>query len=168
MSTNRKVSLDGVLLYAQVQSPSKYKKYSTDFIPGGVSQEAEDLAISLGAIPKTVKNDKELAEIDRLGLTGKKVFTAERLVILSSGKKLEPLLVIDAKGNPLTALLSNGTKARLHGTLSTYVSEGKTITRFYMDTVQVFDLVPYVPTKATNTVPPMDGFDITTVNTTEM
>lgn len=159
MSTNNvKVTFDAVLLYAQVQKPSKFGKYTVDLIPAGISKAEEDKVVKLGAIPKTNFNEKALAEIARMGLTGAQVFRAEKGIVTKGGKTLTPPSVVDAQGNPLTTLLGNGTKARIHATISRYLSEGELKTKLYLDVVQVFDLVTF---SSGPKVAPMEGYTTT-------
>src|SRR5579872_7355449 len=142
-STNTRVAIVGTVFYAAVHKVDKFGKFSLNLVPE--SETESNKLVALGLQPKANLNATMLGELSRTGLTGRKLFKAEKGTIIKTGQhagtKLPPIKVLDNKGNPMTNLIGNGSKVKVTGTISTYKGMNGMVTKFYFDEVQVLDLV---------------------------
>lgn len=149
-SKNVKIVFDATLVYAQVHRPNDYGMFSLEAVPANSEEEAK---LTSNRVPERTKfSDGLTSELGRLGLAGKKVYTAQRKTITKAGVKMENPNVVDANGTPITVSLGNGTKARIFASASTYMGRNGLTTKLYFDTVQVIDLVRYEKTDKSSAV----------------
>ena len=168
MAKGTTLVLEGIAFFAQVHTPGKYGKYTVAIVPTTEEQIASAERLGLKARTK-IAPTLETA-LATLGLTGKKVFDAERKVEFVNKKtneviKLGAPVVLDAKLNPIKNLVGNGSRVKVAGTVNQYMGKEGVVSVFNMAEVQVLDLVEYKPT---STLTATDGFDSTKLNTTEM
>ncbi len=168
MSGNKSipVNVDSTLIFAQVQKLDKFGRYSVSFVPLNKDEEAK--LTSLGVTAKEVKNERMLATLKELGLEGRKVFAANRDPVSKTGIQLGAPKIVDSTGqNTVTALVGNGSTARLHLSVFRYLNkEGQMVAKPGLNTVQIIKLVEYQGTNKDNAITPITGGFVTTETNT--
>ena len=122
--------LEGEVRWAKVQTPNEDGKYTADMI---LDSKGIKLMDSLGIPVKTDKNDDSI-----------KFVTFTRFANNQDGTP-KPFKVIDAKLNPFTDLVGNGSICRIEFFDREWTYGRKSGTQAYMVGFQVRELVEYAP-----------------------
>ncbi len=137
-----KVKLKGVALYPKLFAPdAMYDYWGLEFIP---DKESEALLTKEGVEFSSHKNGDP---VSHEGYDNRPVLKVKKKTKNKNGEDLQPPRVVDSLGNPVGSdvLIGNGSTVILYGNIKEYTMNKNTGIKFYLNTVQVTELVEYSP-----------------------